>query len=124
MRSSVSTVQKRSTQIAALGTRSSAPPRRHPKVGVGQDCADHAIGAIIEAIQNIALALDDAAVALMFYLPAKGAEPAEALRKLDHVKERFGRALHLMNLVEHPTSKNSIMRLRAEIEAAEAHRRR
>lgn len=53
------------------------------KNGSAQERADRAIGIIIEAIQEIAFALDAASAAIMNYIPAKGAEPKAALHKLD-----------------------------------------
>jgi hypothetical protein len=69
-----------------------------------QDRADHATNIIIEAIQEIVSALDLAVHAIMYYMPAKGAEPEASLERLDRVKERFARALYLINQVGQPPS--------------------
>jgi hypothetical protein len=61
--------------------------------------ADRATGIIIEAIQSVVSALDDAVHAMMYYMPAEGAEPDRALQKLDRVKERFSRAACLIDKV-------------------------
>src|SRR4051812_6669447 len=81
------------------------PTRRYPRVGVEQEQADHAIGNIIEAIQDMALAINDAAMALMFYLPARGAEPEPALQRLDTVKKRCLRAVDVADNARHPLSR-------------------
>jgi hypothetical protein len=102
MRTSVSNIKPRTQQPNdrhAFVARSSARSRRLPKVGVTQERAERAIGIIIEAIQETALALDAAFLAIMYYITAKGAEPKEASLSLDRVKERFGRALHLLEQV-------------------------
>ena len=110
---------------SALLTTGSGRSRRGNPVIIGstQEDADRAIGIIIEAIQQIALALDAASLAIMYYIPAEGAEPNEALDKIDRVKERFGRALDLLKTVGCPPSKR-LKSLLPEIAAAEPFRRR
>jgi hypothetical protein len=104
MRTSVS----KAKATSAADIRPRAGSLRSPDVGVTQERADRAIGIIIEAIQEIASALDAASVAIMYYIPAKGAEPKEALHKLDCAKQHFARALHLIDEVKQPpASKNA-----------------
>ena len=117
MRTSVSKVKATS----AADIRPRAGSLRSPDVGVTQERAESAIAIIIEAIQEIAFALDAASLAIMYYIPAKGAEPEEALHKLDCVKQHFARALYLIDEVKQPaTSKKRMKRLLAQIAAAEA----
>ena len=121
MRTSVANIKiptRRPNDRRAIVARSSARSRRRPKVGVTQERAERAIGIIIEAIQETALALDAASLAIMYYIPAKGAEPDEALDKIDHVKVRFGRAVHLLEQVGRPPSKK-LKSLLAQIAAAD-----
>jgi hypothetical protein len=71
--------------------------------------ADHATGTIIEAIQNIASALDDAAVAIMYNIPARGAEPDRSLYRLDSARKKLTRALYLTSEeVQRPDSKEAL----------------
>jgi hypothetical protein len=126
MRTSVSNIKtptRRPNDCRAFVARSSARSLRLPKVGVTQERAERAIGIIIEAIQETALALDAASLAIMYYIPAKGAEPTEALLRLARVKERFGRALYLIDKVGRPPSKK-LKGLLAQIAAAEPSRQR
>ena len=122
MRTSVSNIQprtRRPNDRRAFVARPNARSRRLPKVGVTQERAERAIEIIIEAIQETSLALDAASLAIMYYIPAKGAEPKEALHALDQVKVRFGRAVHLLEQVGRPPSKK-LKSLLAQIAAAEA----
>jgi|HubBroStandDraft_6_1064221.scaffolds.fasta_scaffold426208_1 hypothetical protein len=126
MRTSVSNIKtptRRPNDRRAVVTRSNARSRRLPNIGVTQERAERAIGIIIEAIQETAFALDAASLAIMYYIPAKGAEPKEALLRLDRVKERFGRALYLIDKVGRPPSKK-LKSLLAQIAAAEPPRQR
>jgi hypothetical protein len=126
MRTSVSNIKtrtRRPNDRRAFVARSSPRSRRLPKVGVTQERAERAIGIIIEAIQETALALDAASLAIMYYIPAKGAEPKEALLRLDRVKERFGRALYLIDQVGRPPPAK-LKSLLAQIKAAEPPRQR
>ena len=121
MRTSVSNINtrtRRPNDRRAFVARSSTRSRRLPKVGVTQERAERAIGIVIEAIQETALALDAASLAIMYYIPAKGAEPKEALLRLDRAKERFGRAIYLIDKVGRPPSKK-VKGLLAQIAAAE-----
>jgi hypothetical protein len=85
-----------------------------PKIGAAQERADHAIGLVIEAIQQIAYALDAASVAIMYCIPARGAELDEASRKLDWVKEHFARALRLIDKVKQPPMSRRQPRVKLE----------
>jgi hypothetical protein len=67
-----------------------------------QERADDAVGTIIEAIQNIAFALDDASVAIMCHIPAKGAEPERGLDRLAGARKGLARALHLITTEMQP----------------------
>jgi hypothetical protein len=87
---------------AALTRRVNGRSWHVPKIGVAQERADLAIGLVTEAIQQIAYALDAASVAIMYCIPAKGAELDEASRKLDWVKEHFARAFRLIDKVKQP----------------------
>jgi hypothetical protein len=92
----------RSPFSTTKGQLQQARAAKRPRVGVRQYKADAAIGIIVEAIQQVALAIDDAAVALMFYLPATGAEPDEAIRKLDSSKRRLSRFFELADRLSQP----------------------
>jgi hypothetical protein len=59
--------------------------------------ADRAIGVIIGAIQNIALAIDDASIAIMYHIPAENAEPDRGLDRLHSAERRLTRALYLIS---------------------------
>jgi hypothetical protein len=104
------TARETPTGVVRKSAQSGTPLRgrvgRSTGVGIDQHDADHAVGNIIEAIQQIALALDGAAVALMFYLPAKGSESSEAVRRLGRAQERFARAVHLFDGINRPMSNN------------------
>ena len=55
---------------------------------------------IIEVIQTIGFALDELVHAIMYYMPAKGADPKPALCRLGSAKKLLARALHLIDEVE------------------------
>jgi hypothetical protein len=70
--------------------------------------ADRAIGATIEAIQNIAEALDNAAVAIMYHIPAKFAEPERGLDRVYSARVNLVRALYLLSdEIQQPDSKKA-----------------
>jgi hypothetical protein len=90
--------------------RPSAPVARKParhglhheprnKIGVTQDCADRATDEIIEVIDNLTVALQNAVLAFMYYRLAKGAEPLQAAQKLGSVKVGLYRALGLLGRI-------------------------
>jgi hypothetical protein len=81
--------------------RSNAPKSRcSVKIGLPQERADHGMMIIIGVIQTIGFALHESVHAIMYYMPAKGAEPKQALCRLDSAKKHLARALHLIDEVE------------------------
>jgi hypothetical protein len=61
-----------------------------------QEYADYAISIIAEAIQNVAYALDNAAVAILYNIPAGGAEPDRYLERVGRMNQNLRRALTLI----------------------------
>ena len=55
---------------------------------------------IIEVIQTIGFALDESVHAIMYFMPAKAAEPKPGLCRLESAKKHLSRALYLIDLVE------------------------
>jgi len=100
-------------------TRAAAPSPQYSEqkhIDATQRRADWAAGTIVEVIQNIVSALDAAVLAMMFYMPAKHAEPKEAVQRLERVKGHFARALHLIDKAgERPPSQREVQRLRAQL---------
>ena len=70
------------------------------KIGLQQERADPAMINIIEVLQTIGFALDELVHAIMYYVPAKGAEPKPALCRLDSAKKHLARALYLIDRFE------------------------
>ena len=89
------------SKAVSVTERSNAPkPRCSVKIGLPQERADHAMMNIIEVIQTIGFALDESVQAIMYYVPAKGAEPKTTLYHLDSVKKLLAHALYLIDQFE------------------------
>jgi hypothetical protein len=69
----------------------------HDKIGVAQEYADRATDEIIEVIDALTNALQNAVLAMMYYRPAKGAEPYQARKKLELVKGHLYHALRQLD---------------------------
>lgn len=91
----------------SLTERSSAPKsRRLVEIGLPRERAAATTINIIEVIQEIVFALDKSVHAIMYYMPAKAAEPKPALCHLGSAKKHLARALYLIDQkVERPESK-------------------
>lgn len=109
-----------------LTERSGAPKsRRLVEIGLPQERADAAIINIIEVMQTIGFALDKSVHAIMYYMPAKAAEPKPALCRLDGAKKHLARALNLIDeQVERPKSVERRKRPVGKIVPAQRPRRR
>jgi hypothetical protein len=82
-----------------------------------QDRADCAIVTTIEAIQHIAEALNNAAIAIMYHIPAKFAEPQRGLDWVYRTRESLLRALSLLrDRVQKPSTKKRHSKLRTNQE--------
>ena len=89
------------SNAVSVTERSTAPKSRSlVKMGLPKKRVDEAIIDIIEVIQSVGFALNELVHAIMYYMPAKGAEPKPALCGLDTAKEHLARALWLIDQIE------------------------